>query len=468
MREIKSPYFVLKTEFRVNEDLEFEGFIDYITRDDVKQSDVKRKSNDPHYQFENSKLSIQQEQYLKYLDYISRKTALEKKAKLSADELQSLALLKKYEHDDMVQMLQGMKHSKFQTDLKETLTTGAFDYYSTDLSSDDLKSYKRKFREAQKNGSVIYRDVMSFSTEALIVAGVYNPFTDELNRKVLIDASREMLREMYRREGLQTTGLTIGEIHYNTKHFHIHFATVETKNTRQLIEFEGKVQARGLRKDSTLQAMKSVFANQIFDRTEKLAVLSNLRNNMRKEVKDEFQFVDSKKALTLTSTLKSLLPPDKRKWNSKNLSAPARDVMQALIDELMASNSNFNRYKRLALEENEHREKMFGKLSESQSSFYDGRMHGAPDGVYYRLGNSILEELRKNSSVKDKGKEVLVGVDRYTKRKVNISHAIDRGQYQLRKLERLVDNGFEWFLVEQERFKLERDVERVKWEQNLV
>jgi len=466
MRAVKSPYFVLKTEFTVNEELEFEGFIDYITREGVKGSDMKVKSMNPHYQFENSKLDIQQEQYLKYIDYMSRKTALEKKRKLSVDELQSLNLLKKYENDDMVQMLQGMKQSKFQTNLKEELQTGAFDFYSDDLSPADIRTYKRKFQEAQKNGSVMYRDVMSFSTEALIVAGIYNPFTDELNRKELIVASRKMLREMYKRENLQTTGLTVCEIHYNTKHFHIHFATVETQNKRALVEFEGKVQAQGLRKKSTLQAMKSVFANQIFERTDKLVEISGLRDNMRHEVKDEFQHTDSNRALTLISKLKRLLPPDKRKWNSKNLSDPARKIMQELIDELMSSNSNFNRYKRLATEENEHREKMFGQLSDSRSSFYDGRMHGAPDGVYYRLGNSILEELRNNST-KDKSNEALARVSKDYKQKVNLDRAINTGHYQLKKLERTVDNSFEQYRIEQERHKLERDIERAKWEQSL-
>jgi len=469
MRAVKSPYFILKVDFKVNETMQYEGFIDYITREEIKETDAKVKAKNGRYQFENSKLSIKQERYFKFLDYMSRKTALEKKAKLSPDEVKSLALLEKYKNSDIEQALQGMKQSKFQTDLKKELTTGMFDFYSDDLTGDDVKLYKQKFQKAQKNGSVMYRDIVSFSTEALILAGIYNPFTNELNRKPIIEASRKMLREMYKREGLAMTGISVGEIHYNTKNFHIHFATVEEKNTRRMIEFEGELQARGMRKESTLQTMKSVLANHIFDRTDKLVQISDLRNTMRQSVKHEFHHTASKKALALMSRLEHLLPVDKRQWNSKNLSDQAREVMQELVDELMSSNSEFNRYKRLALEENEHREKMFGKLSDSQSSFYDGRMYGIPDGVYYRLGNSVLEEMRKSSSMKDKGKEVVAGANKHFshKSKVNLERAFNNGQYQLEKMERSVDNGLEQYKVEQERYKLERDIERAKWEQSL-
>ena len=236
-----------------------------------------------------------------------------------------------------------------------------------------------------------------------------------------------------------------------------------------MIEFQGELQARGMRKESTLQAMKSVLANHIFDRTDKLVQISDLRNTMRQSVKHEFHHTASKQALALMSRLAYLLPADKRQWNSKNLSDQARGIMQELINELMNSNSEFNRYKRLALEENEHREKMFGALSDSQSSFYDGRMHGIPDGVYYRLGNSVLEEMRKSNSAKDQSKEVVAKVSKYSsyKRKVNLERAFNNGQYQLKKIERSVDSGLEQYKIEQERHKLERDIERARWEQSL-
>jgi len=469
MRTVKSPYFILKADFRVNQTLQYEGFIDYLTREEVKATDTKTKAKDGHYEFENSKLNISQEQYFKYLDYMKRKTALEKKEKLSLDEVKSLELLKKYENNDIEQALKGMINSTFQTDLKEELQTGMFDFYNDDLSSDDIKSCKKKFQQAQENGSVMYRDIISFSTEALILAGVYNPYTNELNREPLIEASRKMFREMYKREGFNMTGITVGEIHYNTKNFHIHYATVEEKNTRRMIEFQGELQARGMRKDSTLQAMKSVFANHIFDRTDKLMQISDLRNTMRQSVKNEFHHTANEQALVLLCRLEYLLPDDKRQWNSKNLSDSARGVMQDLIDELMRSNPEFNRYKRLALEENEHRQKMFGELSDSQSSFYEGRMHGIPNGVYYRLGNSILEEMRKSSNTKDKSKEIVSKASgNFSHRStVNLERTFSKGQCQLKKMERLVDDDFEQYKIEQERHKLERDIQRARWEQSL-
>jgi len=315
----------------------------------------------------------------------------------------------------------------------------------------------------------MYRDIISFSTEALILAGVYNPYTNELNREPLIEASRKMFREMYKREGLTMTGITVGEIHYNTKNFHIHYATVEVENTRRMIEYKGELQARGMRKDSTLQAMKSVFANHIFERTEQLAQISDLRNTMRQSIKNELHQTENEQTLVLVSRLEYLLPEDKRQWNSKNLSDSAREVMQDLIDELMRSNPEFNRYKRLAKEEDEHRQKMFGELSTNQSSFYEGRMYGVPDGVYYRLGNSILEEMRKSNNTKYKSKEIISKASKAVNHRSsrNLERAFNTGHYQLKKIERLVDDDFEQYKIEQERYKLDRDVERARWEQSL-
>lgn len=465
MREIKSPYFVLKAEFKAKGKLEFEGFIEYITRDEAKQSDVKKKSQKADYQFGNSKLSIQEEQYLHYLSYMYRKSALEQKAKLSPDEIKSMELLGRYRNDDVAQLLEEMKKATHQ---KEELQTGMFDFFSYDLSVEEVGEYKKKFEKAQKANSVMYKDVLSFSTEALISAGLYNPYKDTLNRKPLIEASRLMLQDMYKREGLGRTGISVGEIHYNTNFFHIHFATVESENTRRLIEVNGELQARGLRKESTLQAMKSVFANHIFDRTNELALISKLRDGMREGVKVELKNSQSEKALALLSKLKHSLPLDKRQWNSKNLSDSNSQIMQDLIDELMSRNSEFNRYKRLARQEDDHRQKMYGKLAHHKNSFYEGRMFG-DNGVYYRLGNSILEDLRRSSQVQDKSRDALTRESQNSgyKRAVKIERVLDEGQYLLKRIKFEIDNTFAQYKIEQERYEMERDVERAKWEQTL-
>jgi len=274
-----------------------------------------------------------------------------------------------------------------------------FNLTNADLTVAEVRKIKKQFQNAQANGSVMFKDIISFQTEALIAAGVYNPYTDKLNRQPLIDASRAMLKEMYRREHLEATAITVCEIHYNTNHFHIHYATVETKNTRRLMEIDGKRQPRGKRKESTLQAMKSTFANYLFDRSYELEQLAKLRDGLREAVKIRFD-TKTPKADTLLVVLKSLLPPNKSLWNSKNLSTECQSIMNELIDELMKNNPEFNQYQRLAMQENDHRQLLYGQLAtgkENQNSFYEGRMHGKPDGIYYRLSNSILAELRKNS-----------------------------------------------------------------------
>jgi len=47
---------------------------------------------------------------------------------------------------------------------------------------------------------------------------------------------------------------------------------------------------------------------------------------------------------------------------------------------------------------------MYGKLSNNQTSFYEEQMHAKSKGLYYRLGNSILEELRQSEHQKEQVK----------------------------------------------------------------
>ena len=477
MEKTNSAYFTLMCEFKLGKDVKFEGFIDYIIREDVKP----KKKN---YKIKNSSATTTEQQNLnetdfsRYLSYMSRKNALEKKPKLTIEEKASLEFVKG-KTKNYYEMLRSMKESTHQINIQNDLKTGMFNLVNDDFSNEDVNKAKKHFKEAQANGSVLWKDVISFKTEALIATGVYNPHTNELDRKPLIEASRRMIKEMYRREHLDVTGITVAEIHYNTNNFHIHFATVESKNTRRLMEINGVMQPRGKRKASTIQAMKSTFANYIFDRSLELEKISKLRNSLRQSVIYEMlQLINqpaNEPVLKLLNNLKKSLPHNRKLWNSKNLSEESQTIMHDLIDALMKNNFEFNKYKNLVKQEDKHRQQLYGTLKGNKSSFYEGRLYGKPDGLYYRLSNSILEELRKSSRLKERSRKIVAKelartnpqINAWRKPKINIDVAFKIASYQLKKLEYITDNRFKEYKIAIERHKLERDIERARWERSL-
>ena len=55
-----------------------------------------------------------------------------------------------------------------------------FDFSNDDLTQKKLNNTKELFDRANKNESVLFQDVVSFDTKALIEAGIYNPYSNEL------------------------------------------------------------------------------------------------------------------------------------------------------------------------------------------------------------------------------------------------------------------------------------------------
>lgn len=391
MKTTTGAYVTLMSEFTVSFDA---GYLEYVDRDSAKVSKEKELLTSANNQFEKTEVF---QSFDRYLDYMDRKSALTSKEKLSPDEKYSLQKInEKIEKISPVEKkFLDPEHSGVQEKLDQ-LQSGMFDLQYDDLSQEQVEQYKKLFNESNKNQSVLFQDVVSFETDALILAGIYDPATNELNREPLIEASRNMLQSLYETESLNDSTISVGEIHYNTNHFHIHFATTEVNPTRQMVYAKDnqRFERKGVRDEYTLEKMRSVFANSIFDRSKELEKINNLRDSLRSEIKDELN-QSNDTSLGLLNELKEGLPDNKAKWNAKNLTPENRKIMNTLIDELMKNNGNFKEFKSLVEEENRFKQASYGTLAKNKESFYHQRMYGN-DGIYYRLGNSILQEIKKN------------------------------------------------------------------------
>ena len=428
----QSPNIVLTTQFTVNQP--FGSFLKYMDREEAKQS--------KELELSESQKGIEEvtpEEMKIYLHYMNREKALIDKKKMSPADFKELELISQH-NDAFRKKLEMMKNESYQS---EKLETGLFDLKNNDLSKKEMKQYEEKFDQAQQRGNVLFQDVVSFDTQGLIKAGIYNPYNNHLKRQPLIDATRKMMQTCFREEKMNADTISIGAIHYNTEHFHIHVATIEpTVSTRGQTK-EGT--QRGKRKKETINAMKQTFANEIFDRDQQLKQLSELRNSLRQEIKPTL----SNPVPAELKRLRKTLPDDYSKWNAKSLSPESQRIMYQLIDRVMEKNENFKAYKQLAKEEDRFKKETYGVLPKGQRSFYEGRMYGA-DGVYYRLSNSVLEEMKKMEKEKQNNKQVKsisVGVQ--------IRRCHSSMDYELRKMNRHLKKS-----ISKEKQKAQREFEQ--------
>lgn len=497
MAQSAGSYINLMSGFVISFDSEY---VQYMDREDKKVYQEKDFSD-----FETAMTNDDSSQSFEgYLDYMDRKNALLAKSKLTAEERVSLGEINKRLADYST-----LSKAQIEIMQKETqekiwsLNTGMFDFNNDDLTQQEVEQYKELFDRANKNESVLFQDVVSFDTKALIEAGIYNPYSNELKREPLIMAGRKMMNVLYEKEKLNRSTISVGEIHYNTGHFHVHFATTEVEPTREMIfvKEHNRYERKGQRSDETLEKMKSTFANLIFDRSSELERLNDLRNGLRSEIKTEMA-APKKESVLLLEELKAQLPENISKWNSKNLTSESRETMNQLIDSLMKDNGHFEEFKQLAKEEDIFKKAIYGEgdPNKEKKSFYDGRMYG-PDGIYYRLGNSILQELKKEndstsqrnsfrpsslSGQQNPNKEIYnkMKQEYFTRKETNESRSppkqnkrkrikpfkqayksLRAATNQVKHLERVTSNEFDQFKNKVAFEKLQREIEQAKMSQ---
>lgn len=280
---MSSPAIVLLSKFTIG--TTFEGYISYMERGEAKQATDSKLSEEAQslvHQEAFQSLASQPDttSFERYVDYMSRKQALIKKEKLTSEETVQADYL-----DAKLSELLPESHQPKLENSPLLLHTGLFHNHSDDLMEWEAKNLQAAFKQAGQKGNVLYQDVFSFDTHELISLGLYNPHTNELTRQPLIEATRRAMGTLFEKEQLGRTGFWVGEIHYNTQHFHIHVATTELQNSRPLKQVElgdGTVihQPKGVRKEASLHSMKTSFMNALIDRSAELERLSTLRNNV--------------------------------------------------------------------------------------------------------------------------------------------------------------------------------------------
>lgn len=328
--------------------------------------------------------------FAKYISYMSRYYALEKKEAQSEKE--------KKEQESIRKKIYEVSEQSKEISEDDKVVSGVFTIDKEKPTKKDIEAATETVKAAQKNGSVFYQDVISFDTDFLIKEKLLDPKTNELNEKRLQEASRKMMGKMFEDENMEG-GYWIASIHRNTDNIHIHYGTVENKSTRKIIATNRDgietFEPKGKRKQKTIDNMKSTFANTLIDRTAELSRISDLRNKLVQDIKVVYQFEKGGKEIKLINDLYDELPINKKDWQygNKNLKEDTRDKIDLVTDSLMRSNPDYKEYIERVKEEGHYRKELFGESNREDKDYEKNKTKD----IRKRLGNSLLKEMKKQS-----------------------------------------------------------------------
>ena len=310
------------------------------------------------------------------------------------------------------------------------------------LSEDESKKLKRCFSIAQENGSFMWQDVFSFDNEWLEKHGMYDRITGALDEKRLMEAVRNSMTEMIERENFDSL-IWSASMHFNTDNIHIHIASVELNPTRYTNE-DGFMQYKNLYR------MKSKFANTLIDRSKEQKKINDIMRNNIINGKKEISFNKDIEMKRLVTEIIKKLPEDKRQWQYGYNSL---HEVKPLLDELTSyyiknyKKDDFEELIKSLDDEEEYLKEVYG---EGEKHFYKNYKKNKIDELYYRMGNSLLREIKTEVIKKNDNKSFIKNYS-YTNLVLTAK--------DIKRLKKVFDKDFEKIKNELAYERLQREIE---------
>ncbi|MCX0386807.1 MobP2 family relaxase [Clostridium perfringens] len=282
------------------------------------------------------------------------------------------------------------------------------------MTQKEIKELKKNFELAQENKSMMWQDVFSFNNDWLIENGYLNPNTKVLDEAKIRNAIRKSMAELTK-DGNENELIWSASIHYNTRHIHVHVASVELKPNKENLKKDFR--ERGKRKMKVIKTMKSKFINDLRNRDEFYQELDVLVRDNMVGSKKEYSFMKDRILREKMLDMLRHLPKDKREWNYERIkeAKPYVDSLSKYYVENFCRD-DFQRFKKMVIEDRKEQLKIYGtpkdlsKLSEP---------HYKEADLYRRMGNTIIKELKdfvKEEEYKNKRLQYLKEKKKYKKK----------------------------------------------------
>lgn len=459
----KSASIILKSKFktgkgsRKNHMSELQKFVDYIARQEAIRQD---KLEHDYSSEEISEL----ERIEKALEKIEKET--------DQPVIQDIRKMDRY--------IDYMTRKKAILENEESeIVNGAFSNRKRFITKKDVKEIKDSVIEAKNNGSVMFQDVISFQNDFLEKEGYYNSKSGQLNENILYEATKGMMGKLKEKEDLNDP-FWFATIHRNTDNIHIHVTCMERKNTREIMEYEGVLQARGKRKQSTLDDMIFKFGSKMLNRTNEFEKISSLRKDVPLEIKQTVKdcliqmYVENNNGTEqhLEKYLKELkeeIPITTKGYNE--LPQETKAKIDLVTEHLTKDSPKRKEYEKMTKEIDQLYQDTYGKRY-SPNEYYENRK----SDFNARMGNAVVSQIKlinqseekglKNNSIKNYMNNDSLSI-RYRSSNPKLKTEFGEQQYtefqeKLKKRKEEQENRKLIYEKKQEKFKNRLDLNRVK------
>ncbi len=256
------------------------------------------------------------------------------------------------------------------------------------LTKEEKKELKAAFRQAQKNGSILWRPVISFddNNRWLEETGLYNREDGNLRTDKLKEYTSLMMSELIARENL-SGALWCGSIHFNTDNIHIHIAMAEIHPTRE----KGKFKYRNI------EAAKRAFVSAALKQQDENIKISKLmRENILSKIR-QAEFQSDEGMAEKLYRIYELLPEDRRLWKYNNnamkkVRPNIDELTQQLIEKYAAD--DFEELMELLKKQEKIYLRAYGGGEDGSSNYIENRLKE----LKTRAGNTIIGRIRDYDS----------------------------------------------------------------------
>lgn len=257
------------------------------------------------------------------------------------------------------------------------------------MNKREIRELKNNFELAQNNKSMMWQDVFSFRNEWLIENGYLDTKSGVLDERKIRSAIRKSMSELYKEKG-ENELIWSASIHYNTKHIHVHVASVELKPNKEELKLPNK--KRGMRKLSTLKTMKSKFINDMRNRDEFYRELDVLARDNMIGSKKEYEFMKDRILREKMLKLLKHMPKNKREWNYER-AKEARPYLNAITKYYLENfcKEDYKKFKELLEWDKEEQIRIYGVPKDERKLKEE---HYKEKDLYKRMGNTILRKLK--------------------------------------------------------------------------
>ena len=417
----------------------------------------------------------------KYLGYTERKEAInpEKDFELEnnpyADQIQK-------DPDEKFAGYIGYTDRQAATKLERGVDKNRYPTFTKDSLNIDNHQHQElidNLNLAQKNKTMLWAGVISFSPEFIREAGLYDEKTKTVDQRAIKLAVQKAMPGFLAQEELNNSEtFWWGDVHLNTDHVHVHLAISQRQNTREMKSGEPV----GMFHTKSLRRLKSDVHHELAQsiNCERDAELDKEIDHLRKDLVENVQWLvrhDADQQQQLQNIYWSLPQyRDKRKWRASNHSKvfhESHELTDKLVDNFLNDqlHDSYQQFKAAVHEKDTRSRKKYGqhikdtekKRDKALREFLANRVYDylrevdeqqngqqtlekiAAQGVDENLKQIELEKQRlsmlKPSSNEAKALKKRLGLRRLYLRQVNLDARANTIDNQIAKLKRLHDKS---------------------------